>query len=182
MADLYSNFRTLMDVKGNPSQGAARNSGEKPRNTLNFGQVTRTTAKHSPLSKLPHHAKARILSFNRFNVPHSLFTQHEVCNNSLTKYVITFDIFIRKTKLSSSKLNSNPDSRSINEYQVCSGTKTLGVSLQTNHLIGTSAHAPLRPMVTYTEIGTIGLDAVVVVVSNPLGAGKPTRSPFDLSA
>ncbi|GFW61296.1 hypothetical protein TNCV_3378111 [Trichonephila clavipes] len=31
---------------------------------------------------------------------------------------------------------------------------TLGVSLQTNHLIGTSAHTPQRPMVTYAEMGT----------------------------
>ncbi|GFV85755.1 hypothetical protein TNCV_2003751 [Trichonephila clavipes] len=27
-----------------------------------------------------------------------------------------------------------------------------GVSLQTDHLIGASAHAPQRPMVTYTEM------------------------------
>ncbi|GFX61018.1 hypothetical protein TNCV_2366961 [Trichonephila clavipes] len=45
---------------------------------------------------------------------------------------------------------------SINEYQACFGSKTLGVSLQTDHLIGTSAHTPQRPMVTYTGMGTVG--------------------------
>ncbi|GFV87306.1 hypothetical protein TNCV_4032781 [Trichonephila clavipes] len=44
----------------------------------------------------------------------------------------------------------HPFSGSINEYQACLGTKTLEVSLQTDHLIGTSAHAPQRPMVPYT--------------------------------
>ncbi|GFX75330.1 hypothetical protein TNCV_3043521 [Trichonephila clavipes] len=33
----------------------------------------------------------------------------------------------------------------------------IGVSLQTDHLIGMSAHAPQRQMVTYTEMGTVGL-------------------------
>ncbi|GFV02427.1 retrovirus-related Pol polyprotein from transposon 17.6 [Trichonephila clavipes] len=41
-------------------------------------------------------------------------------------------------------------SGSINEYQAC-----WGVSLQTDYLIGTSAHAPHRPMVTYTGMGTV---------------------------
>ncbi|GFW46094.1 hypothetical protein TNCV_3277111 [Trichonephila clavipes] len=31
------------------------------------------------------------------------------------------------------------------------------VSLQTDHLIGTSAHAPQHPLITYTEMGTVGL-------------------------
>ncbi|GFX26568.1 hypothetical protein TNCV_4535801 [Trichonephila clavipes] len=34
---------------------------------------------------------------------------------------------------------------------------TLGVSLLADHLVGTSAHAPQRPMVTFTEMGTVGL-------------------------
>ncbi|GFV68174.1 hypothetical protein TNCV_1874561 [Trichonephila clavipes] len=34
--------------------------------------------------------------------------------------------------------------------------KTLGASLQTDDLIGTFAHAPQRPMVTYTGMGTVG--------------------------
>ncbi|GFV41432.1 hypothetical protein TNCV_5048371 [Trichonephila clavipes] len=46
----------------------------------------------------------------------------------------------------------HPFSGSINEYQAC-----LGVSLQIDHLIRTSAHAPQPPMVTYTEVGTVGL-------------------------
>ncbi|GFX97330.1 hypothetical protein TNCV_1077011 [Trichonephila clavipes] len=36
-------------------------------------------------------------------------------------------------------------------------TKTLGVSLQTHHLIGTFAQAPQCPMVTYTGMGTVEL-------------------------
>ncbi|GFV99658.1 hypothetical protein TNCV_5080201 [Trichonephila clavipes] len=36
-------------------------------------------------------------------------------------------------------------------------TSTLGVSLQTDSLIGTSAHAPQRPVVTYTCMGTVDL-------------------------
>ncbi|GFW67572.1 hypothetical protein TNCV_3392431 [Trichonephila clavipes] len=47
-------------------------------------------------------------------------------------------------------------SGSINEYQAYLGTKTLGVSLQTDHLIETSAHAPQRPMTTYAGMGTVG--------------------------
>ncbi|GFV61194.1 hypothetical protein TNCV_499861 [Trichonephila clavipes] len=43
------------------------------------------------------------------------------------------------------------------EHQACLESKTLGVSLQIDHLIGTSAHAPQRSMVTYTEMGTVGL-------------------------
>ncbi|GFW98169.1 hypothetical protein TNCV_2492221 [Trichonephila clavipes] len=43
----------------------------------------------------------------------------------------------------------------INEYQACLDTYT-GVSLQSDHLMGTSAHAPQRPMATYTEMGTVG--------------------------
>ncbi|GFV37572.1 DUF4817 domain-containing protein [Trichonephila clavipes] len=39
---------------------------------------------------------------------------------------------------------------SINEHQDCLGTKTLGVLLQIDHLIGTSTHAPLRLMVTHS--------------------------------
>ncbi|GFX41353.1 hypothetical protein TNCV_1654361 [Trichonephila clavipes] len=35
-------------------------------------------------------------------------------------------------------------------YQACLGLKLLGVSLQTDHLIRTSAHAPQSPMVMYT--------------------------------
>ncbi|GFS85842.1 hypothetical protein TNCV_2973771 [Trichonephila clavipes] len=54
--------------------------------------------------------------------------------------------------------STQPFSRSINEYQACLGTKTLEVSLQTDHLIGTSARAPQHPMVTYTEMGTVGPD------------------------
>ncbi|GFV48167.1 hypothetical protein TNCV_3554461 [Trichonephila clavipes] len=46
---------------------------------------------------------------------------------------------------------------SIKEYQACLGTKTQGVSLQTVHMIGTSAYAPQRPMVTYTGMGTVGI-------------------------
>ncbi|GFV62986.1 putative LOC100569746 [Trichonephila clavipes] len=48
------------------------------------------------------------------------------------------------------KVNSDlhPFSGSINEYQACLETKTLGVSLQTDHLIVTSAHVPQRPMGT----------------------------------
>ncbi|GFY27294.1 hypothetical protein TNCV_2069141 [Trichonephila clavipes] len=42
---------------------------------------------------------------------------------------------------------------SINEYQACLRTETLRVSLQTDHLIGTS-DAPQLPMVTYTGMGT----------------------------
>ncbi|PRD36885.1 UNVERIFIED_CONTAM: Tbx20 [Trichonephila clavipes] len=42
----------------------------------------------------------------------------------------------------------HPFSGSIKEYQACLGTKTQGVSLQTVHMIGTSAYAPQRPMVT----------------------------------
>ncbi|GFV54704.1 APP_N domain-containing protein [Trichonephila clavipes] len=45
-------------------------------------------------------------------------------------------------------------SGSINEYQARLGTETLGVSLQTDHLIRTSAHALQRPMVTCTGMGT----------------------------
>ncbi|GFW34478.1 hypothetical protein TNCV_500961 [Trichonephila clavipes] len=32
----------------------------------------------------------------------------------------------------------------------------MGVSLQTDHLIGTSAHAPQHPMVMYIGMGTVG--------------------------
>ncbi|GFY01777.1 protein ABHD11 [Trichonephila clavipes] len=45
---------------------------------------------------------------------------------------------------------------SINEYQACLETQTLGVLLQTDHLFGTSAHAPQRLMVMYTGMGTVG--------------------------
>ncbi|GFU77249.1 hypothetical protein TNCV_4126261 [Trichonephila clavipes] len=45
---------------------------------------------------------------------------------------------------------------SINEYQACLESKILGASLQTDHLIWTFAHAPQRPMVTYTGMGTVG--------------------------
>ncbi|GFW53125.1 hypothetical protein TNCV_3293731 [Trichonephila clavipes] len=48
-------------------------------------------------------------------------------------------------------------SGSINEYQACLGTKTLRVSLQTDHLIETSAHAPQRPMSSskkHTDLGS----------------------------
>ncbi|GFW03599.1 uncharacterized protein TNCV_3988181 [Trichonephila clavipes] len=38
------------------------------------------------------------------------------------------------------------------------GLKTLRVSLQTDHLIGTYAHAPNHPMVSYTGIGTENID------------------------
>ncbi|GFV74946.1 hypothetical protein TNCV_1041841 [Trichonephila clavipes] len=47
-------------------------------------------------------------------------------------------------------------SGSIKEYQACLGTKTLRVSLQTDLLNGTSAAAPQCPMVTYTEMDTVG--------------------------
>ncbi|PRD27370.1 UNVERIFIED_CONTAM: hypothetical protein NCL1_35543 [Trichonephila clavipes] len=33
----------------------------------------------------------------------------------------------------------------------------MGVSLQIDYLIGTSAHAPQQPIVTYTGMGTVGL-------------------------
>ncbi|GFX30529.1 hypothetical protein TNCV_3461801 [Trichonephila clavipes] len=48
-------------------------------------------------------------------------------------------------------------SRSINEYHT-SLLRDLntGVSLQIDHLIGTSAHAPQRLMVTYTGMGPVG--------------------------
>ncbi|GFS77923.1 uncharacterized protein TNCV_2028051 [Trichonephila clavipes] len=46
-------------------------------------------------------------------------------------------------------------SGSINEYQACLGTLTLGVSLQTDHQIETSAHASQRTMVTYTGMNTV---------------------------
>ncbi|GFU01865.1 hypothetical protein TNCV_1523641 [Trichonephila clavipes] len=49
-----------------------------------------------------------------------------------------------------------PCSRLTNGYQACLRTLTLGVSLQIDHLIGTSAHAPQHPMVTYTVMGTVG--------------------------
>ncbi|GFX41215.1 hypothetical protein TNCV_2219131 [Trichonephila clavipes] len=49
----------------------------------------------------------------------------------------------------------HPFSGSINEIQACLGTKTLWILLQTDHLIGTSVHAPQRPMVTYTGMGTV---------------------------
>ncbi|GFY11018.1 uncharacterized protein TNCV_2201261 [Trichonephila clavipes] len=44
---------------------------------------------------------------------------------------------------------------SINEYQACFGSKTLKVSLQTDHQIRTSVHAPQRPMVTCIRMGTV---------------------------
>ncbi|GFW17802.1 transposable element Tc3 transposase [Trichonephila clavipes] len=47
-------------------------------------------------------------------------------------------------------------SGSINEYQACLGTQTLIISLQTDHQISTSAHAPQLPMVTNTGMGTVG--------------------------
>ncbi|GFX39051.1 hypothetical protein TNCV_3426371 [Trichonephila clavipes] len=47
-------------------------------------------------------------------------------------------------------------SGSINEYQSLLGDLTLEVSLQTDPLIGTSAHAPQRPTITYTGMGTVG--------------------------
>ncbi|GFX64692.1 hypothetical protein TNCV_4681681 [Trichonephila clavipes] len=56
------------------------------------------------------------------------------------------------------RLNPSSFSGSINEYLACFGTKTLGGLLQTDHLIGTSAHVPQRPKVTYTGMGTLGPD------------------------
>ncbi|GFT87915.1 ankyrin repeat domain-containing protein 40 [Trichonephila clavipes] len=47
-----------------------------------------------------------------------------------------------------------PLSGSINEYQACLGTKYWGFRFE---LIETSAHVPLRPKVTYTEMGSVGL-------------------------
>ncbi|GFU46804.1 hypothetical protein TNCV_434821 [Trichonephila clavipes] len=47
-------------------------------------------------------------------------------------------------------------SGSINESQACLGSETLEVSLQTDHLIGTSAQAPQHSMVTYTVMGILG--------------------------
>ncbi|GFU12473.1 hypothetical protein TNCV_4244351 [Trichonephila clavipes] len=44
---------------------------------------------------------------------------------------------------------------SINEYQACLGSKTLKVSLETDYQIGTSVHAPQRPMVTYIGMGIV---------------------------
>ncbi|GFX22941.1 hypothetical protein TNCV_2086491 [Trichonephila clavipes] len=44
---------------------------------------------------------------------------------------------------------------SINEYQASFGSSTLKVSLQTDHQIGTSLHAPQRPMVTCMMMGTV---------------------------
>ncbi|GFW81102.1 hypothetical protein TNCV_4804701 [Trichonephila clavipes] len=49
-----------------------------------------------------------------------------------------------------------PSSGSINECQACLGTKALWNSLQTDHLIGISAHASQRPMVTHTGMDTVG--------------------------
>ncbi|GFV77270.1 hypothetical protein TNCV_445001 [Trichonephila clavipes] len=56
---------------------------------------------------------------------------------------------VRGSMLGLGKLSSafRPFSGSINEYQDCLGTKHF------NHLIGTSAHAPQRPKLTYTEMG-----------------------------
>ncbi|GFV51903.1 hypothetical protein TNCV_1322561 [Trichonephila clavipes] len=48
-------------------------------------------------------------------------------------------------------------SGSINEYQACLGTKHW-VSLWTDHLMWTYAHAPQRSMVSYTEMGSVGID------------------------
>ncbi|GFT64849.1 hypothetical protein TNCV_2256771 [Trichonephila clavipes] len=42
--------------------------------------------------------------------------------------------------------------------KACLGTKHWEVSLQTDHLIGTSANSPQCLMVTHTEMGTVGLD------------------------
>ncbi|GFS62413.1 hypothetical protein TNCV_1262171 [Trichonephila clavipes] len=47
-------------------------------------------------------------------------------------------------------------SGSINEYQDCLETWTLGVSLQTDYLIGTSAHPPQLQIVTCTGMCTVG--------------------------
>ncbi|GFU70104.1 uncharacterized protein TNCV_2752391 [Trichonephila clavipes] len=48
-------------------------------------------------------------------------------------------------------------SGSINEYQkLARELKHWGVSIQTHHLIGASAHEPQRPMVTYIRMGTVG--------------------------
>ncbi|GFS58256.1 hypothetical protein TNCV_4916511 [Trichonephila clavipes] len=44
---------------------------------------------------------------------------------------------------------------SMNEYQACFGSKTLKVSLQTDHQIGTSVRVPQRPMVTCIMMGTV---------------------------
>ncbi|GFT05731.1 uncharacterized protein TNCV_3925311 [Trichonephila clavipes] len=44
---------------------------------------------------------------------------------------------------------------SINEYQACFGSQTLKVSVQTDHQIGTSVHAPQHPMVTCIMMGTV---------------------------
>ncbi|GFW45589.1 hypothetical protein TNCV_3245271 [Trichonephila clavipes] len=44
---------------------------------------------------------------------------------------------------------------SINEYQACFGSETLKVSLQADHQIGTSVHAPQRPMVTCIMMSTV---------------------------
>ncbi|GFU44210.1 hypothetical protein TNCV_686201 [Trichonephila clavipes] len=44
---------------------------------------------------------------------------------------------------------------SINEYQACLGSLTLDVSLQKDHQIGTSVHAPQSPMVTYIGMGIV---------------------------
>ncbi|GFS47780.1 hypothetical protein TNCV_3597941 [Trichonephila clavipes] len=45
-----------------------------------------------------------------------------------------------------------------NVYRACFITQTLEVLLQTDHLIGTSAHAPQCRMVPYTERVTVGPD------------------------
>ncbi|GFX23090.1 hypothetical protein TNCV_2932541 [Trichonephila clavipes] len=44
---------------------------------------------------------------------------------------------------------------SIIEYQACFGSQALKVSLQTDHQIGTSVHAPQRPMVTCIMMSTV---------------------------
>ncbi|GFV82427.1 hypothetical protein TNCV_3982201 [Trichonephila clavipes] len=51
---------------------------------------------------------------------------------------------VRSSKSGQEKVNSafHPFSGPINEYQACLGTKYWGFSHQTDHLTGTSAHAP----------------------------------------
>ncbi|GFY30020.1 integrase catalytic domain-containing protein [Trichonephila clavipes] len=65
---------------------------------------------------------------------------------------------VPQTPGSSSGCRRNQRGRiwSINEYQAYLETFNTGDLASTDHLIRTSAHAPQRPMVTYTEMGTAG--------------------------
>ncbi|GFU76859.1 transcription factor Sox-6 [Trichonephila clavipes] len=72
-------------------------------------------------------------------------------------------------------------SGSVNEYQACLGTKPWGFSLETDHLIETSALAPQRPIVTCTEMGTIGLGSHGLRMSSKRKSPPTKFTPDDLS-